>query len=123
MTGFPWNPGDPLLAADLNAAIATSGGGGGGGTSPYTTVNTAGSIALGGVAQQLVGANSARIGLVLQTLTGDLWYNGSGAATPNGDSEFMPAGSQRDFGAFVGALSGYAASTGQKYVIIEKFAA
>jgi hypothetical protein len=39
--GFPWQNGDPLLAADLNEAIANAGGGGGGGESASTpaTIN------------------------------------------------------------------------------------
>ena len=91
---------------------------------PYTETNTAGSITIGGTAQVAVAASATRIGLTIQNLSlGDLFMNGGGTSTPNGDSEWVPAGSENDFGSLVSAVSIYGATTGQKFLVIEKFAA
>ena len=69
MTGFPWSPGDPLLAADLNAAIANAGGGTG-----VTKTDRSGVISLGGAAQALMPANAARKGWSFQNKSGADMY-------------------------------------------------
>lgn len=90
----------------------------------YNELNTAGAISVGGVAQQAIGANATRGGLIIQNQsTGDLRTRGDGTAGPTNNSRWIPAGSEVDFGALVSAVSIYGASTGQQYLVTEKIAA
>jgi hypothetical protein len=82
-----------------------------------------GTITLGGVAQQLMPANAARGGCVLQNLsTGDLWISEIGAATLGEPSFWVPAGSFiscEETGITTGAISIYGPYTGQPFTARE----
>lgn len=122
MTGFPWSPGDPLLAADLNAAIAGAGGGGGTGV---TKTDRSGAISLGGVAQTLMAANASRRGWSFQNRsTANLYFNDLGAAADpaSNSSTYLPPGSYYESepgGASVAAISLIGDVTGASFVAKE----
>lgn len=88
-----------------------------------TLTNRSGSITLGGTAQQLAAANTARRYLFVQNISaGDLWINFTTTAVADQPSIQMPSGATFDMeGSFVSteAISIIGATTGQKFVAKE----
>lgn len=84
-----------------------------------TLTNRSGTVTAGGTAQQLAGANAARMGFSIQNLsTGDLWVNTLGTAAAAQPSIKLAAGvyfeTPAGYGA-VGAISIFGATTGQAF--------
>ena len=123
MTGYPWSPGDALLAADLNAAIANAGSGGGSGG--VTKTDRSGTIALGGQAQALMPANASRKGWSFQNRSGgSMWFDdlGNAAAPASNSATYLPPGAYYESepgGASIAAVSLYGDVTGSQFVAKE----
>jgi hypothetical protein len=88
-----------------------------------TITDRSGTITIGGTAQTLMPANSARTGCLLQNLsTGDLWINSFATAVQGEPSIWIPAGSFfscEQTGVPLGPISIYGATTGQTFTARE----
>lgn len=93
-------------------------------------VDRSGSITTGGTAQQLMAANSTRMGWKVQNTStaGPLYFNGSGTASAAGASFMLAAATSTTPGGYyesppggqtVGAVSIFGATTGQTFAVRE----
>jgi hypothetical protein len=105
----------------LDAAVPAAGSGSGG----VTKTDRSGVIALGGQAQQLMAANSARKGWSFQNKsTADMYFNdlgGTASATAN-NATYLPAGAYYESesgGASVAAISVFCVVTNAVFVAKE----
>jgi hypothetical protein len=135
---FPDYPPAPTAGQVLSAAavagavtqlsFVTQSGGSGGGDFPMTGVtktDRSGVITLGGQAQQLMAANSARKGWSFQNKsTADMYFNdlGSAASATANNATYLPAGAYYESeagGASVAAVSLFCAVTNAAFVAKE----
>jgi len=84
-----------------------------------TSADRGGTIAAGGTAQQMMAANTARRGFLIQNQsTGDLYINGLSSAAANQSSLRIPAGALYETSPHhsgTGAVSIFGATTGQAF--------
>jgi hypothetical protein len=100
--------------------LQENGGGGGGAEAPYTEQDRSGVITLGGTAQIVMAANSARRGAFIQNLSAaEMYVRTDADASPAPGSEWLPPGSRWSTGANTGAISLYGASIGQAFTAKE----
>jgi hypothetical protein len=120
------NNGSPIAYLDsMEESLYALASGGGVTIKPSSgpLTDRSGTVTVGGVAQPVMAANSARKYLFFQNMSsGNLWISMTGTATAGAaGSKLIPPGGGWESGTFVptGAISVYGATTGQAYTAEE----